>query len=226
MNLMLTTQLYRFLWCWRCSLRVCCGAGHWRPVSLPSRGMMASFGSAKLWWLRGRIWFASWVYARGWFCASQHQKPKTRGRSAKHQSARVDPRDMIDLITAAFGQLAPEAKLWPWSAATLRKRFNLLLSAIGLPSGVNGCRSWLWFGIPPPRRGNTLAPCDRGPWTLPSPRKMALIEGHGNLPSRSYCNHLRTEVAAGYKIEGSAIGFSISQVAEAVYAVFEHGHPT
>lgn len=66
------------------------------------------------------------------------KSPKTRGRSAKHQSARVDPRDMIDLITAAFGQLAPEAKLWPWSAATLRKRFNLLLSAIGLPSGVNG----------------------------------------------------------------------------------------
>ena len=61
---------------------------------------------------------------------------------------------------------------------------------------------------------------------MPSPRKMALIEGHGNLPSRSYCNHLRTEVAAGYKIEGSANGFSIPQVAEAVYAVFEHGHPT
>lgn len=66
------------------------------------------------------------------------KSPKTRGRSAKHQSARVDPRDMIDLITAAFGRLGPEDKLWPWSAATLRKRFSMLLSAIGLPDAVPG----------------------------------------------------------------------------------------
>ena len=64
--------------------------------------------------------------------------PKTRGRSAKHQSARVDPKDMIELITGVFGGLNSEEKLWPLSAATLRKRFNLLLAAIGLPDSVPG----------------------------------------------------------------------------------------
>ena len=38
------------------------------------------------------------------------QLPKTRGRSAKHQSARVDPHD------AVFGSLRADAKLWPFPA--------------------------------------------------------------------------------------------------------------
>lgn len=66
------------------------------------------------------------------------KSPKIRGRAARHQSARVDPKDMIQLISAAFGHLDPEAKLWPWSASTLRKRFSLILGAIGLPSVSSG----------------------------------------------------------------------------------------
>ena len=49
---------------------------------------------------------------------------KTRGRSAKHQSAKVDPEDLCRLIAAVFVNYDPEQKLWRLSAATLRRRFN------------------------------------------------------------------------------------------------------
>ena len=60
--------------------------------------------------------------------------PKTRGRAARHQAARIDPPDLIQLLSAVFGRLSEETKLWPFAASTLRKRFNSLLSSIGLPT--------------------------------------------------------------------------------------------
>jgi len=60
--------------------------------------------------------------------------PKTRGRAARHQAARIDPPDLIQLLSAVFGHLPEETKLWPFAASTLRKRFNSLLSSIGLPT--------------------------------------------------------------------------------------------
>ena len=59
--------------------------------------------------------------------------PKTRGRAAKHQAARVDPSDMIQLLVRVFSELPPDRLLWPYSAATLRKRFSAILSSLGLP---------------------------------------------------------------------------------------------
>ena len=61
------------------------------------------------------------------------RSPKTRGRAARHQAARVDPIDMIQLISAVFGNLRPDQLLWGLSASTLRKRFSAVLSEIGLP---------------------------------------------------------------------------------------------
>ena len=58
--------------------------------------------------------------------------PKTRGRSAKHQAARVDPIDIVELLTAIYADLPSDAPLWPFSASTLRKRFNSLLEALNL----------------------------------------------------------------------------------------------
>lgn len=70
-------------------------------------------------------------------------EPKTRGRGARHQSARVDPSDMVLLISSVFGGYAASQRLWPFSAATLRRRFGQLLSAIGLPFRVvNGVRPY------------------------------------------------------------------------------------
>ena len=59
--------------------------------------------------------------------------PKTRGHGAKHQAARIDQSDIIRLLRAAFGSLQPHERLWPFSAATLRKRFQSLLKALTLP---------------------------------------------------------------------------------------------
>ena len=68
---------------------------------------------------------------------------KTRGRGARHQSARVDPSDIVLLISGVFGGYAATQKLWPFSAATLRRRFGQLLSAVGLQSKVvNGIRPY------------------------------------------------------------------------------------
>ena len=66
--------------------------------------------------------------------------PKTRGRAARHQAARVDPPDIIQLLSAVFGNMQEHEKLWPWSAATLRKRFNCLLHGLGLPTTKHGGR--------------------------------------------------------------------------------------
>ena len=59
--------------------------------------------------------------------------PKSRGRAAKHQAARVDPPDIINLLDAVFGGLQKDEK-WPFSAAILRRRFSDLLKAVALPT--------------------------------------------------------------------------------------------
>lgn len=61
------------------------------------------------------------------------REPKTRGRGARHQCARVDPSDLVSLITATFRHYSPDEPLWPYSPSTLRRRFGLLLQSIGLP---------------------------------------------------------------------------------------------
>ena len=62
------------------------------------------------------------------------QDPKTRGRSARHQSARVDQIDIVNLLDSVYGSCDSSFKLWPFSGATLRNRFNCLLKALDLPT--------------------------------------------------------------------------------------------
>ena len=72
------------------------------------------------------------------FALLRIRTPKTRGRAARHQAARIDPLDIIKLLTAVFARKAPEDKLWPYSAATLRKRFTALLHGLELPTKKSG----------------------------------------------------------------------------------------
>ncbi|CAL1161226.1 unnamed protein product [Cladocopium goreaui] len=65
-------------------------------------------------------------------------QPKTRGKHAKHQAARVDPADIVALLDLAFARVAPESKLWPGSAATLTRRFGDLMRALQLPDESSG----------------------------------------------------------------------------------------
>ena len=59
--------------------------------------------------------------------------PKTRGRSAHHQAARIDPLDIVFLLDLCWGECPSETPLWPWSGETLRKRLRALLVALKLP---------------------------------------------------------------------------------------------
>eukprot|EP00438_Fugacium_kawagutii_P017058 Skav216351 [mRNA] locus=scaffold2385:191031:215658:- [translate_table: standard] len=71
--------------------------------------------------------------APGFECAIlKIRLPKTRGRAARHQSARIDPEDVVSLLVSVFGRLSPSEPLWPWSPSALRKKFGTLLTALGL----------------------------------------------------------------------------------------------
>ena len=60
------------------------------------------------------------------------QEPKTRLRAARHQAARVEPSDLIALISLAFFTLDKRARVWPQPNQTLRRRFDLVLERVGL----------------------------------------------------------------------------------------------
>ena len=60
------------------------------------------------------------------------QNPKTRGRAARHQSARIHPVDIIQVADIVFGHLPPTALLWRQSAATRRRRLEQLQQRLGL----------------------------------------------------------------------------------------------
>ena len=64
--------------------------------------------------------------------------PKTRGRAANHQAARIDQEDIVLFLSAMYGQAPKETKIWPFSAATLRKRFADVLRALKLPTEKQG----------------------------------------------------------------------------------------
>jgi hypothetical protein len=72
------------------------------------------------------------------FALLRIRSPKTRGRAAKHQAARIEFPDVVQLLEATYANFPADKKLWPFSAATLRKRFTALLKELGLPTTRTG----------------------------------------------------------------------------------------
>ena len=68
------------------------------------------------------------------------EEPKTRMRMARHQSARIEHSDLVELVTLAFEDAERGRRLWPQSPQTLRRRFDLALERIGLPTQRQGQR--------------------------------------------------------------------------------------
>ena len=64
----------------------------------------------------------------------QIQQPKTRGVSAKHQAARIDPIDAVQLLVAVYRHFGLDDFLWNKSPGTFRRRFAVLQKALGLPT--------------------------------------------------------------------------------------------
>jgi len=68
------------------------------------------------------------------FCLVSIMEPKTRHVAARHQAAKLDIPDLLQLVEVVFSKMQPEQRLWPHSGQTLRQRL-----AIGLP--VNRTKS-------------------------------------------------------------------------------------
>ena len=66
------------------------------------------------------------------FALLRVQEPKTRLRAARHQSAKIQYTDLVDVLELTFGHLEKQVKLWPQSGQTLRRRFDLVLERLGV----------------------------------------------------------------------------------------------
>ena len=74
------------------------------------------------------------------FALLEIQEPKTRFSTARHQAARLDQPQLLQVIEISFRDLLPGEKLWPASSQTMRNRFQKLVKANRLdnfPEGVS-----------------------------------------------------------------------------------------
>ena len=70
------------------------------------------------------------------YCLITILEPKTRFRAAKHQYAKIDAADMVQLVEIAFSKIPKGFRLWPFSGQTLRSRLQSIMQALDLPLGV------------------------------------------------------------------------------------------
>ena len=61
-------------------------------------------------------------------------EPKTRLRAARHQAAKLEASDLVELVDVAFAHLPSGSRIWPLSAQTLRRRFDTALERLGIPT--------------------------------------------------------------------------------------------
>ena len=89
--------------------------------------------------LRGNLIFPADALFMQTFILVRIDQPKTRGRAAKHQSAKLEPSDLVEVAALAFLQLPRSSRLWPFSNQTLRRRLDCILDRLGIPkSGQQG----------------------------------------------------------------------------------------
>ena len=60
-------------------------------------------------------------------------EPKTRFSAARHQAARLDIPDLLEVVELAYGGMENAQRLWPFSGQTMRLRFKDVLRALDLP---------------------------------------------------------------------------------------------
>ena len=68
------------------------------------------------------------------FCLVSIMEPKTRHVAARHQAAKLDIPDLLQLVEVVFSKMEPHQRIWPHSGQTLRLRLKTLMQAIGLPT--------------------------------------------------------------------------------------------
>lgn len=62
------------------------------------------------------------------------REPKTKHSAARHQAARLDIPDLLDIVQNVFYDFHSHQRLWSFSGQTLRNRFKQLLESLSLPS--------------------------------------------------------------------------------------------
>eukprot|EP00438_Fugacium_kawagutii_P023074 Skav201172 [mRNA] locus=scaffold65:774040:778439:- [translate_table: standard] len=62
------------------------------------------------------------------------KEPKSRFTTARHQAARLDSADLIQVVEMCFSSLRNYERLWPFSGQTYRARFRAILVALRLPT--------------------------------------------------------------------------------------------
>lgn len=65
-------------------------------------------------------------------CTMPRANRSRQWADARHQAARLDPQDLLDLLTSVYADYPKDKLLWPYSANTLRKRLNALQASLGL----------------------------------------------------------------------------------------------
>ncbi|CAE7800728.1 unnamed protein product, partial [Symbiodinium sp. CCMP2456] len=71
------------------------------------------------------------------------EEPKTRFRSARHQSVKIDQPDLLKVIELSFGELCSTSRLWPYSGQSLRTRFRQLCRAFDIQAAPGNNRPFL-----------------------------------------------------------------------------------
>ena len=74
------------------------------------------------------------------FCLLRISEPKTRNKGPRHQAAKIEAEDLVQIIQLAFSDLRKTDKLWPYSPQTLRKRMDAVLLHSGASPAPPGVR--------------------------------------------------------------------------------------
>ena len=134
MNRLLITQRYPAVFCWQYLHWPCCGRGLRRQVFY----LLTWCGLLRIGEVIGakrKDLILPQDGAPGVnFVLLRITTPKMRGCAARHQSARVDQSDVVEFLSVIFAGYQPDQLLWPMSSSTLRKRRNLLQTALGMPT--------------------------------------------------------------------------------------------
>ena len=125
------------------------------------------------------------------------KEPKTRFRAARHQSARIEQPDLIEIIRIGLGQLRSDEWLWHMSGSTLRSRFNKLLEKLALP-----CKA---HDAPKPLSLASFRP-GGATWLLAECENIDLIKRRGRWASEKVMNcYLQEVTASTYMMEVSSV---------------------
>lgn len=111
----------------------------------------------------------------------QTRAPKTRGSAARHQAARIDPDDVVQLLTAVFGRVPSTQRLWPFTEP-LEEGFKCSRSLWAFPRSNWGTRPPTIWPLCARAAQHFCCSClKKAAW------QVAFVSCHGDLSSRSLC---------------------------------------